>query len=31
MGKVPKCLSRQDGSADMQDDLPRSLVVLNLR
>ena len=31
MGKVPKCSSHQDGSADMQHDLLRSLVDLDLR
>ena len=31
MGKVPKCSSHQDGSADMQHDVLRSLIDLDLR
>ena len=31
MGKVPKCSSHQDGSVDMQHDLLRPLVDLDLR
>ena len=31
MGKVPKCSSHQDRSADMQHDLLRSLIDLDLR
>ena len=31
MGKVPMCSSHQDGSADMQHDLLRSLIDLDLK